>query len=67
MRDVRLKCKHCGGIKFIGDPYYAFGKYYVDVTCVVCSDSKDIEVEKLKNFIKSLKRGRSAKEQADNE
>lgn len=67
MKQVRLKCKNCGGLKFVGDPYYAFGKYYVDVTCVICSDSKDIEVEKLKNFLNGLKRGKNVEKQSDNE
>ena len=53
----RLICKKCGGIKFVGDPYYAYGTYYVDVTCLVCSDSKDIELEKLKKFLNSLEKG----------
>lgn len=67
MRDIRLKCKHCGGLKFIGDPYYAHSKYYVDVTCVICSDSKDIEVEKLNNFLNGLRRGKRVEKQTDNE
>lgn len=56
----RLVCKNCGGIKFVGDPYYAYGTYYVDVTCVVCADSKDIELEKLEAFINTLAKGKSA-------
>lgn len=55
----RLICSNCGGIKFIGDPYYAYGTYYVDVTCVVCADSKDIELEKLKAFLHVLEKGQS--------
>jgi hypothetical protein len=55
MNTLRLKCAICGGVKFIGDPYYAYGTYYVDVTCVICSDSKDIEVEKLNKFLEKLK------------
>lgn len=54
MKNVRLKCKKCGGPKFIGDEYYAFGTYYVDVTCVVCSHSKDIEVNKLNKLLEEL-------------
>jgi len=54
---VRLTCASCGGIKFVGDPYYAGGIYYVDVTCLVCSDTKDIEVEKLKAFLNALEKG----------
>lgn len=55
MSKVKLKCVVCGGPKFIGDPYYAYGTYYVDVTCVICSDSKDIEVEKLNRFLSGLR------------
>lgn len=54
---IRLKCVHCGGIKFVGDPYYANGIYYVDVTCIVCSETKDIEVDRLKKFLAALERG----------
>lgn len=50
----KLKCAKCGGLKFVGEEYYAYGTYYVDVTCVVCSDTKDITVEALKSFLKKL-------------
>ena len=61
----RLICKKCGGIKFIGDPYYAYGTYYVDVTCVTCSDSKDIAVEKLNTFLDALQKGYDVNKEAD--
>lgn len=61
----RLVCKNCGGTKFIGDPYYAYGTYYVDVTCVVCADSKDIELEKLEAFIGVLEKGTNARKKAN--
>lgn len=51
---IRFNCKICGGVKFIGDPYYAFGTYFVDVTCLTCSDTKDIEVEKLNKILRAL-------------
>jgi hypothetical protein len=54
MKKVRFKCKKCGGPKFVGDEYYAFGTYYVDITCVICSHSKDIEVSKLNKLIEQL-------------
>lgn len=54
---TRLKCAHCGGIKFVGEPYYANGVYYVDVTCIICSETKDIEVERLKKFLQTLENG----------
>jgi hypothetical protein len=55
MKTLRLKCATCGGPKFVGDPYYANGVYYVDVTCVVCSHTKDIELDKLNKFLEKLK------------
>jgi hypothetical protein len=54
MNSRKLKCKKCGGLKFIGDPYYAYGTYYIDVTCVICSDTKDIEVDRLNQFLEKL-------------
>lgn len=61
----RLICNKCGGIKFIGDSYYAYGTYYVDVTCVTCADTKDISVEKLNTFLSALERGKNADKKAD--
>jgi hypothetical protein len=63
MKTVRLKCAHCGGPKFIGEKYYTNGTYYVDVTCVTCSDTKDIKVEDLDRFLSKLSklRGRNDK------
>jgi hypothetical protein len=51
IKQAKFKCAKCGGPKFVGNPYYAHGTYYVDVTCIVCSDTKDIDVERLKIFI----------------
>lgn len=48
-------CKRCSGVKFIGDTYHALGTYWVDVTCIKCADSVDIEVDVLEKFIKKLK------------
>jgi len=42
-----FKCRYCGGYKYIGDEYYCMSKWYVDITCINCSHSKDIEVEEL--------------------
>ena len=58
MRNIRLQCSKCGQQKFIGASYYANGTYYVDVTCVVCGDTKDIEVEKLEMFLETIKKGK---------
>jgi hypothetical protein len=49
-----LKCSKCGGFKYVGTQYYAMKKNWVDVTCVVCSDTKDIEVKKLNLVLKAL-------------
>jgi hypothetical protein len=54
MKVARLKCSTCGGPKFIGEPYYANATYYVDITCVVCSDTRDVEVEKLNVFLEKI-------------
>ena len=45
--DLIFKCVKCGGRKYIGDEYYAMSKWFVDVTCIKCSHSKDIEVLEL--------------------
>lgn len=51
-----LKCKKCGGRKYIGEEYYAMGTMYVDVTCIHCAHSRDIAVHKLEIFIKKLEK-----------
>ena len=38
-----FRCSKCGGLKMIGSQYYAMQRNWIDVTCVNCSDSKDIE------------------------
>lgn len=53
---LNLKCKNCGGLKYIGDEYHALDKMWVDVTCIQCSHSVDIEVERLNKFLNKLKR-----------
>lgn len=58
MKTVRLKCANCGGPKFIGEDYYLNGTYYVDVTCVTCSDTRDIKVDDLKKFLEKLSKHR---------
>jgi hypothetical protein len=57
---VPLRCIKCGGMKYIGEPYHAFGEWHVDVTCLVCAHSRDIEMKRLKSFLESLK-GHSVK------
>jgi hypothetical protein len=51
-----LKCAKCKGLKYVGEPYYAFGHWYVDVTCLICSDSKDFEVNELKELLSKLEK-----------
>jgi hypothetical protein len=51
---VPLRCVKCKGMKYIGEPYHAFSKWFVDVTCLVCSHSRDIEVNRLENILKKI-------------
>ena len=37
-----------------GSQYYAFQKNYIDLTCVKCSSSVDIEVRKLNKILGAL-------------
>ena len=38
----------------LGSQYYAMRKNWIDVTCIHCADSRDIEVKKLNKILKSL-------------
>lgn len=49
-----FRCVFCGGKKMIGSQYYAMRRNWVDVTCIHCADTKDIEVKKLNVILKSL-------------
>ena len=49
-----FRCQKCGGLKYVGDPYYAMQKYWVDITCVRCSHSSDIELKKLNRILGAL-------------
>jgi hypothetical protein len=53
---VPLKCINCGGLKYIGEPYHAFGHWFVDVTCLICAHSRDAEVNDLKSFLSKLEK-----------
>jgi hypothetical protein len=47
-------CRNCAGRMFYGAQYYAFQKNYVDLTCVKCSTSVDVEVRKLNKILGTL-------------
>lgn len=49
-----LRCKNCSGLKYLGEPYHAFGLWFVDITCLTCGHSKDIAVDDLRNLLKRL-------------
>lgn len=49
-----FRCSRCGGLKMVGSQYYAMQRNWIDVTCVNCSDSKDIEVKKLNVLLRKL-------------
>jgi len=49
-------CKRCGGTKYIGEQYYSLGELWVDVTCIQCAHSVDIEVAKLEKFIEQTQK-----------
>lgn len=38
----------------VGSQYYAMQRNWVDITCINCSDSKDIEVKKLNTLLSKL-------------
>ena len=42
---VPLKCSSCGGAKYIDDPYLIHDTWFVDVVCIKCGRSKDIELK----------------------
>jgi transcription elongation factor Elf1 len=57
MKVIKLKdfrCTFCGGKKMIGSQYYAMQKNWVDITCINCSDSVDIEVRKLNKILRAF-------------
>jgi predicted nucleic-acid-binding Zn-ribbon protein len=51
---VKLKCAKCGGMKYIGEEFHFAGEMWVDVTCINCSHTADIEVNKLNNLLQKL-------------
>ena len=53
---VPLKCSSCGGAKYIDDPYLIHDTWFVDVVCIKCGRSKDIEVDRLRKVLSELER-----------
>jgi RNase P subunit RPR2 len=51
---VQWTCKKCGGMKYIGEEYYMLSEYWVDVTCIKCGHSVDIEVKRLNALLEKL-------------
>lgn len=47
-------CRNCTGRMLTGSQYYAFQKNYIDLTCVKCSNSVDVEVRKLNKILGAL-------------
>lgn len=54
-----FKCKKCGGMKYIGDEYHALDRLWVDITCIQCSHSVDIEVSKLIEFLNKIQKAKN--------
>ena len=49
-----IYCRNCTGRMFTGQQYYAFQKNYIDLTCIRCSVSVDVEVKKLNKILSYL-------------
>ena len=49
-----LYCKSCHSRMFTGQQYYAFQKNYIDLTCIKCANSIDVELKKLNYILKNL-------------
>jgi hypothetical protein len=49
-----IYCRNCTGRMFTGQQYYAFQKNYIDLTCIRCSSSVDVEVKKLNKILRYL-------------
>jgi hypothetical protein len=47
-------CRNCTGRMFTGQQYYAFQKNYIDLTCIKCSTSIDVEVRKINKILGAL-------------
>lgn len=60
---VRFTCSKCGGVKTVGEDYYAFGEVWVDITCIKCSDTKDITTVELDSLLSKLKKAKNHRKQ----
>jgi DNA-directed RNA polymerase subunit RPC12/RpoP len=49
-----IYCRNCTGRMFTGQQYYAFQKNYIDLTCIRCSASVDVEINKLNRILSYL-------------
>ena len=58
IKSIRFKCSKCGGPKFAGEEYWFAGEYYIDLTCAVCADSKDVKVSFLQDFVSKMNNSR---------
>jgi len=58
-----FRCKKCGGMKYIGDEYHALDRLWVDVTCIQCAHSVDIEVSKLREFLSNFQKVKNVNKQ----
>lgn len=55
---VRFPCSKCGGLKLVGDDYFALGETWVDITCIKCSHSKDISVSELDALLEKINKAK---------
>jgi hypothetical protein len=53
-KSTGIYCRNCTGRMFTGQQYYAFQKNYIDLTCIRCSVSVDVEVKKLNKILSYL-------------
>jgi transcription elongation factor Elf1 len=49
-----FRCSNCGGMKYVGDPYFAMQRYWIDVTCIKCAHSVDIEINRLNSLLSKI-------------
>jgi len=57
IKGLRFKCSKCGGPKFAGEEYWFAGEYYIDITCAICADTRDVKLSFLKDFVSKMNSG----------